>query len=214
MNYEKIYNQIIQRAKDENRKKVKGGIYYERHHIVPRCMGGNNDKLNLILLTAKEHYMAHRLLYEIYPDHKGLQYAIWNMINGRSFSKKRYVPSGRIYAQLRETYANMPRSEETRKKLSDHAKSRPPRSKESIKKSSDARKGCIPWNKGKLTGPLSEEVKISMRLAAKTRPAISEETRKKMSEAGKKRIVSNETRKKLSEIVKLYYLKKKNNFDS
>ena len=33
--------------------------YKERHHIVPRCMGGTNDNDNLIDLYAEEHYIAH-----------------------------------------------------------------------------------------------------------------------------------------------------------
>ena len=34
------------------------------HHIVPRHMGGSNDKSNLIMLTIEEHAMAHKALYE------------------------------------------------------------------------------------------------------------------------------------------------------
>ena len=52
MNYQKIYENLISKAKSENRKKYKG-VYYESHHIIPRCLGGNNDKENKVLLTAK-----------------------------------------------------------------------------------------------------------------------------------------------------------------
>jgi len=79
MNYEKIYNQIIERAKSENR--IKGnGIYYERHHIIPQCMGGTNTDDNLVLLTAREHFLCHRLLVRIYNNNK-LIYAFWLMCN-------------------------------------------------------------------------------------------------------------------------------------
>ena len=58
MNYLKIYENIIEKSKKENRKK-ENGIYYEKHHIVPKCMGGSDDTENLIILTAREHFIAH-----------------------------------------------------------------------------------------------------------------------------------------------------------
>ena len=42
MDYKKIYFQIIERSKKENRKKFQG-IYYESHHIVPKCLGGEGS---------------------------------------------------------------------------------------------------------------------------------------------------------------------------
>lgn len=47
MNYEQIYNQLIDRA----RTRVLTG-YKERHHITPRCIGGNDDVSNLVDLTV------------------------------------------------------------------------------------------------------------------------------------------------------------------
>jgi hypothetical protein len=72
MNYKKIYDELISRAKSENRGKGEG-VYYEGHHILPRCLGGrgysNNPKHpNIVLLTAREHFVAHLLLTKIYPD--------------------------------------------------------------------------------------------------------------------------------------------------
>ena len=80
MNYSSIYNRIIEKAESEIRCKG-ADIYYERHHIVPKCMGGNNSKTNLVYLTAKEHYICHKLLCAIYPDNIKLKYAFWRMIN-------------------------------------------------------------------------------------------------------------------------------------
>lgn len=37
-----------------------------QHHIVPKHMGGTDEKSNLIELTIAEHAEAHRLLYEKY----------------------------------------------------------------------------------------------------------------------------------------------------
>lgn len=36
--------------------------YTEKHHIIPKSMGGSNKKYNLVILTAREHYIAHLLL--------------------------------------------------------------------------------------------------------------------------------------------------------
>lgn len=55
--YGKWYIAIIRKALSENREK-KSGVYYESHHIIPRCMGGKQT----ILLTAKEHFICHLLL--------------------------------------------------------------------------------------------------------------------------------------------------------
>jgi len=39
MNYQRIYNQLIERAQSENRVKSRE-FYFEAHHIIPKCMGG------------------------------------------------------------------------------------------------------------------------------------------------------------------------------
>lgn len=59
--YNKWYYQIVNRAKSENRKKYEG-VYYESHHILPKSLGGSNKKYNLVLLTAREHFVCHWLL--------------------------------------------------------------------------------------------------------------------------------------------------------
>lgn len=72
MKYKIIYDSIIQKAKNleehrEKLKKTKLG-YYERHHIIPKCMGGDNSKENLVLLTYREHFLCHWLLVKINRD--------------------------------------------------------------------------------------------------------------------------------------------------
>jgi hypothetical protein len=57
MNYEKIYNSLIQSRKARGIDKSKLDGYYELHHIVPRCLGGSNEDCNLVLLTAREHLL-------------------------------------------------------------------------------------------------------------------------------------------------------------
>lgn len=55
--YTNWYYSIINSAKD---RKIDG--YTERHHIIPKSLDGNNSPENLVRLTAREHYICHRLL--------------------------------------------------------------------------------------------------------------------------------------------------------
>jgi len=68
--YPLIYNNLILRAQH---RELQG--YCERHHIVPRCMNGSDDKTNIVKLTPDEHYTAHLLLIKMYPQHHGLLHA-------------------------------------------------------------------------------------------------------------------------------------------
>jgi len=112
MNYSRIYNQICETAKSQNR--VKGsGIYYESHHIIPRCMGGEGFSYqwkthpNIVLLTAREHFLCHLLLSEIYPENKAIIYALWNMTNGRNKLNQKadkYIPNARAYELVRKKH--------------------------------------------------------------------------------------------------------------
>jgi hypothetical protein len=97
MNYQRIYNNIINRAKSENRQKG-CGVYFERHHIIPKCIDGTNHTTNLILLTGREHFIAHKLLCEVYPYNTKLHYALWRMMNPQTKNHKRsYNISSREY---------------------------------------------------------------------------------------------------------------------
>ena len=57
------YESIIERAKD---REIEG--YKERHHIIPKCMGGDDSKGNLVCLTPEEHYVCHQILIKMYPS--------------------------------------------------------------------------------------------------------------------------------------------------
>jgi len=56
--------------------------YVEKHHIIPKCMGGSNDPENIVTLTAKAHYVAHHLLHKAYPENRKLANAFAMMICG------------------------------------------------------------------------------------------------------------------------------------
>ena len=116
MNYQKIYYDIIEKAKLETRRKGKG-IYYESHHILPKCLNGSDDKENLVLLTAREHYVSHKLLTYIYKGNR----KIVNAFHRMTFDKKgKHNISARDYAYAKELKANTPISEETKQKMKEN----------------------------------------------------------------------------------------------
>ena len=75
MDYKLIYEQLVTRGQE--RSELEG--YKERHHIIPKCMGGVDEEENLVDLTPEEHYVAHQLLVKIYPDNVKVLYAIQAM---------------------------------------------------------------------------------------------------------------------------------------
>lgn len=75
MDYFKHYNLLIKKA--QMRDDIDG--YTELHHIIPKCMGGNNKLSNLVALTPEEHYVAHQLLCKAFPNESKLAYAAWAM---------------------------------------------------------------------------------------------------------------------------------------
>ena len=106
MNYQNIYEQIIEKAKSENRTKG-GEKYYESHHIIPLCLGGTgkvkeHHHPNIVLLTGKEHLLCHMLLIEIYPKEPKLKQALWLMaINKNKKTHNRYKISCRLYERIK-----------------------------------------------------------------------------------------------------------------
>lgn len=60
--YTKWYYSIISSSKANPAKDV----YTERHHIIPRSLGGSDDEDNLVDLTAKQHFICHLLLTKMF----------------------------------------------------------------------------------------------------------------------------------------------------
>jgi CRISPR/Cas system Type II protein with McrA/HNH and RuvC-like nuclease domain len=179
MNYQAIYNTLILKARS---RELQDEIYYEVHHILPRCLGGDDSSENLVKLTAEEHYVAHQLLVKIHPGNYQILYAALGMSwhpNGKRVNNKVF---GWLRKQSSELQKGKPKSEESKRKMSE------------------AKKGKPPHNKGKLT---PEETKKKQSLAKQN---VSEETRIKMAEAKKGKTPHNkgkphseEHRKKLRE---------------
>lgn len=68
MNYGRIYREFIQ-----DRRLREHGLtgYVERHHIMPRSLGGGDEPENLINLSAEDHFFAHLLLAKIHGGKMG-----------------------------------------------------------------------------------------------------------------------------------------------
>lgn len=57
MDWGVVYERIVERAR--TRERPEGRL--EVHHVLPRSMGGGDSPENLVALTIKEHFVAHRV---------------------------------------------------------------------------------------------------------------------------------------------------------
>ena len=140
-------------------------VYTENHHILPKSMGGSNNKINLVKLTPRAHYLAHYMLWKTYGNRE-MAFA-FNCMNTASKSGKchvRYLNS-KIYEKFKlERKQFYKHSPEIIKLLSDMkmGKNNPNFGKKQTEESNRKRrlscinagcgkssKGRIPWNKGK-----------------------------------------------------------------
>jgi hypothetical protein len=107
MDHRKVHDSIIQRARLRGLDKSVLEGYYERHHVVPRCLGGGNEAGNLVLLTAKEHFLVHALLCHIHAGNKSLLCAFANLCGKVSRRGQERYATGQEYSKLRGEYARM-----------------------------------------------------------------------------------------------------------
>lgn len=197
--YEEFINNIL-----ETRGRFAcGEEYHERHHIIPKCMGGGNEEENLIDLFAKEHFIAHQLLVKENPDNNGLIYA-WSLM---AWAKRDYQDRYMITPEEYETakialsesrkgaknpFYGKKHTEETRKRISElvggenHPNYGKPMSDETKKKISKKNSGENAPNFGK---HFTEEHKQKLakskigNLNPNFGKPLTEATRRKISEA-------------------------------
>lgn len=127
MNYEKIYNNLILDAQLD----PKCDDYKENHHIIPKCMGGQDELANMVKLTARQHYLAHWLLYKIYKTSE-LVHA-WNLMSRVSVGQEERSVNSHLFKYCKEKrskilsesskgeknwFYNKKHSEESKKKMS------------------------------------------------------------------------------------------------
>lgn len=75
-------------------------IYTEKHHIVPKCLGGGNEKSNLSVLTAREHFLVHYILTRIHPNNSKIWNACYKMCRS-SDNQQRFVPNSKLYEEIK-----------------------------------------------------------------------------------------------------------------
>ena len=176
MNYEKIYYDLVLSAKLYPKK----SDYYENHHIQPSSMGGSDNQSNMVKFTAKQHYIAHFLLWKHYKSigdikSKHKMARAFNMMR-RDKTGKRYVSS---------TYEIAKKAFSEAHSLSQKGKYVSPETK---KKLSIAGKGnqYAKGNKNRLGKKHSDETKMKIGLKSKGRKH-SDETIKKIRDKLKNR---------------------------
>jgi hypothetical protein len=119
----KQYEELINSAKPRGLDKTILEGYYEIHHIKARCMGGEDIEDNLVLLTYKEHIIAHLLLFIINPEVIGLRLAFFmltNIKNVKGTDSDLYIDLISLEYIRSETY----NSPEYREKQSELAKNK------------------------------------------------------------------------------------------
>ena len=137
--YSKWYEALINKAKNRT---IEG--YVEKHHIIPRSFGGNDSKANLVSLTAREHYIAHALLWKMkFPGiyNSKMAFAFNTFINKMTTEIRgvnhTYKISSRMYETFRKEYSRLLKekyareggtwvgrkhSEESKKKIGEKSK--------------------------------------------------------------------------------------------
>jgi hypothetical protein len=118
MDYKWHYDRLIETRKA---RILENGEYYETHHILPRSMGGSNDKTNLIKLTAREHYIAHWILWRIYRNQQ-MAFAFLCMNNYKSSTRLKSTFSSIGYKEAKEAQSKFMSKLHTGKVISDSHK--------------------------------------------------------------------------------------------
>ena len=194
MNYQKHYDNLIQ-----SRKKACsfGNLeYWEKHHIVPKCLKGIDEPENLVLLTAREHYIAHWLLTKIYKENDSLKYAFYCM----QWNKNKRTLTSRQVERLKILFNLI-----NKNKKSEHAKNKMkiawlkrklvPISEETRKKYSERFKKM--WEDEKFRQKM-KEIKDNLNLPGPmSGKKHSEETKQKISKANTGKKHSEETKQKM-----------------
>lgn len=178
------YISLITKFKERNLVK-KENPGFHGHHIIPRCLNGSNEKSNIVVLSPREHFIIHHLLWKAFPQ-TSLTFAFRSMVHGTKKYGSNKITS-RVYEKLRLDNKERGVSDETKKRMSESQKGRIVSEETRLKISENSKREN-----------LSEETRRKMSKSAKER-GISEETKLKISESNKGKKKSEETRRKMSE---------------
>lgn len=169
---ENTYQEFIQHILETRGRFNCGDEYHERHHIIPRCIGGTNDKENLIDLYGREHFEAHRLLALENPDNKKIVHAWWMMSTAMKSPDRNGHITPEEYEEARKAYSqamsgeNNPWYGKSSPRLGTHL------SEEQKQHLREINTGELNPNFGK---PVGEETRAKMRIAHLGRVATEEE---------------------------------------
>jgi hypothetical protein len=186
MNYLKVYCNLIRKA--ENRTPPEG--YTEKHHIFPKSIFGNNNRI--VVLTGREHYIAHALLEKVCIQRYGLDYwktqkmvyAFWCM---NATKNKRNYCNSLLYESSKINQ---------RKIVSEKMKGN--KNSLGIIKSKETIEKLIIANTGKKCKEETKK-KISKTLKNRKKPPFSNETKRKMSESKKGKKFTDQHKNNLKE---------------
>jgi hypothetical protein len=193
MNYQKIYINLMDRAQG----RVSQG-YVEKHHIVPRCLGGTDIKENIVNLYPEEHYLAHMLLCKLNKGNSKLLYAAMNMTSGSMINNGKR--NNKAYGWLRRQYAESMSGDNNPARRIPNLQKEAAKKRVGQKRSEETKVRMSAAQKGRT---FTEETKRNMAEAAKNRPPISEETRQRLKKRAPNKgmlgqTMSEETRAKMS----------------
>jgi len=189
--YTKWYFQLIDNAKTQNRSKNKK-IYYESHHIIPKCMGGND----LVLLTGKEHFICHLLLCRMTlgeNKHKMIN-ALIKMAFWKSETQQRYTARSFslvrkfIAEKNREKFKGKKHSQKTKEKMKGKCGKWKRESKHKEETSKRQKGKPLKWNSLQENDPqkilILEKISLNMK---KYNPMFDIETKNKMKQTLRKK---------------------------
>jgi len=100
--YTRWYYNIINRAQTRLLN-----CYTERHHIIPKSLGGSNESSNLVSLTAREHFICHMLLTKMVGgiQRQKMIHARWAMATLKKDCQDRYRLTSIQYESARQEYS-------------------------------------------------------------------------------------------------------------
>jgi hypothetical protein len=100
--YARWYKQIVTRAKSRT---LSNDVYTEKHHVIPKSIGGTNLKDNLVVLTAREHFICHWLLIKFTTGRFKLKMAaalsMMHRTNNDQINRYKSVNFSRIYQSIK-----------------------------------------------------------------------------------------------------------------
>ena len=119
------YNRYLKFVENLKSQVIDG--YFELHHIVPKSLGGSNDKSNLIKLTARQHYVAHWMLARALggPAARAFfmmsNFGKYGKVNSATYEIARKEYSNQVSLQLKGKPSQCLFSDETLEKMSKAA---------------------------------------------------------------------------------------------